>query len=240
MKNSLDTHVKAYQGENLYDFDNTIQLNWYPKRILEHAASTSSAMELGVGHGITTDIFSQHFDRHVVLEASPAVIDNFRKMYPDCDAEIVETYFEEFETEERFDVIILGFVLEHVDNPSEILIYYKKFLTPEGQMFVAVPNAEVLNRKLGHLAGLLPDMLELSEHDHLCGHKRYYTVTSLTEEIDSAGYAVEKLEGIYLKPLTTKQMVSLNLDAAILEALCTVGIEYPELCCGLLAELRIA
>ena len=27
MKNGLDNHVKAYQGENLYDFDNEIQLS---------------------------------------------------------------------------------------------------------------------------------------------------------------------------------------------------------------------
>ena len=87
-------------------------------------------------------------------------------------------------------------------------------------MFVTVPNAEVLNRRLGHLAGLLPDMLQLSEHDLLLGHKRYYTVASLRNDILQAGYAIRRLEGIYLKPLTTRQMLSLNLDDRVIRALC--------------------
>ena len=32
-ENSLDNHVQAYQGLSIYDFDNTIQLKWYPQRI---------------------------------------------------------------------------------------------------------------------------------------------------------------------------------------------------------------
>ena len=239
MKNILDEHVKAYAGQNLYDYDNNIQLNWYPQRILKFTKNAKSILELGVGHGITTNIFSKHFNRHIVLDASLAVIENFRNKFPNCDAQIVETYYENFESDEKFDVLVLGFILEHVDNPSEILTYYKKFLTLEGKMFVTVPNAEVLNRRLGYLAGLLPDIQELSEHDHLCGHKRYYTVESLTEEVKRAGYRIERLEGIYLKPFTTSQMISLNFGDNVINALCKVGIAYPELCCGILAQLKV-
>ncbi|CAG4910331.1 class I SAM-dependent methyltransferase [Paraburkholderia gardini] len=237
MSNVLDTHVVAYQGDNLYDFDNEILLTWYPQRILHHAGAAGSLLELGLGHGYTTDIFSRRFQRHVVLEGSPAVIRNFRDRHPDCRAQIVETYFEEFSTEERFDVIVMGFILEHVDDPLQILRRYRSFLAPGGKIFLAVPNAEVLNRKLGHLAGLLDEMTILSENDRVLGHKRYYTVSSLNAEVSEAGCHVDRLEGIYLKPLTTRQLVSLNLDRKIIDALCTVGIDYPELSCGLLAEI---
>jgi 2-polyprenyl-3-methyl-5-hydroxy-6-metoxy-1,4-benzoquinol methylase len=238
MTSKLDEHVKAYQGQNLYDFDNYIQLNWYPYRILDLAASATSILELGVGHGITTNIFSKYFYRHVVLDASPAVINNFKKNFPDCSAQIIETFFEKFESDEKFDIIVLGFVLEHVDNPVEIMAYFKNFLSPEGKMFVTVPNAEVLNRRLGYIAGILPDMKQLSEHDLMCGHKRYYTVQSLAEEAKNAGYKIERLEGIYLKPFTTTQIMSLNFDQSIINALCEVGLSYPELSCGILAQLK--
>jgi hypothetical protein len=33
MNSRLDVHVAAYEGENIYDFDNEIVLTWYPKRI---------------------------------------------------------------------------------------------------------------------------------------------------------------------------------------------------------------
>ena len=240
MDNVLDSHVVAYNGQNLYDFDNNIQLNWYPKRVLRLAEKARSILELGLGHGITTAIFSNHFDRHLVLDASPAVIENFRKRFPDCRAEIVETYFEKFLSDEKFDLIVLGFILEHVHNPVEIMSYYKRFLAPQGKMFVTVPNAEVMNRRLGHLAGMLEDMQQLSDHDRLCGHKRYYTVKSLAEEIRIAGYEIERMEGIYLKPFTTVQMISLNFDQKVIDALCTLGVDYPELCCGIMAQIREA
>lgn len=238
MKNALDQHVRAYEGELQYDFDNEILLNWYPQRILKHTASCNSLLELGLGHGYTTTIFSKQFSKHVVLDGSNAIIKNFQSKYPDCKAEIVETYFEKFETNEKFDLIVMGFILEHVDNPVEILKHYKQFLAPNGRMFIAVPNAEVLNRRLGHAAGLLKDMQKLSENDHILGHQRYYTVQSLNEDVKTAGYSVAMMEGIYLKPLTTSQMISLQFDKKIIDAFCEVGIAYPELCCGILAEIK--
>lgn len=237
MSNVLDTHVGAYEGKNLYDFDNNIQLNWYPKRVIGHTKGASSMLELGVGHGFSTKLFSEHFNRYVVVDASSAVIDNFHKKFPDLDVQIEQAYFEEFKTDEKFDVVVLGFVLEHVDNPVQIMSLYKEFLAPGGRIFLSVPNAEVLNRRLGYEAGLLKDMTELSEHDHLCGHKRYYSVDTLTQDVHRAGCKVERMEGIYLKPLTTSQMISHNFDERVIEAFCKVGVDYPELSCGILAEI---
>ena len=239
MTNTLDKYVAAYQGDNIYDFDNEILLTWYPQRVLHHAGAARSLLELGLGHGYTTDIFSRRFDRHVVLEGSPAVIDNFRDKHPNCSAEIVETWFENFTTDERFDLIVMGFILEHVDDPLLILQRFRNFLVPGGRMFLAVPNAEALNRRLGHIAGLLDDIELLSENDDLLGHKRFYTAATLSADIAKAGCGIVRLEGIYLKPLTTRQIISLQLDQNIIDALCRVGIDYPELSCGLLAEVSL-
>lgn len=238
MKNKLDTHAVAYKGRILYDFDNDILLNWYPKRIIELTKNSKSILELGLGHGITTEIFSKHFNNHVVLEGSPAVIKNFKRNFPKCHAQIIETFFEKFESDKKFETIVFGFVLEHVDNPLKILKHFKKFLTPNGRIFVTVPNAEVLNRRLGHIAGILPDIHKLSENDIVLGHKRYFTMKYLTRLIENASYEIKRVEGIYLKPFTTEQMMSLHLDNKIIDALCEVGIDYPELCCGILAELK--
>lgn len=239
MTPTLDDHVQAYQGLSIYDFDNTIQLKWYPKRVVQFSQGAKSLLELGLGHGITTGVFERYFERHVVVDASPAVIANFRRQFPDSKVDIAESYFETFDTPERFDVIVFGYILEHVDDPVSVLRHFRQFMAPGARMFVTVPNAEVLNRRLGHLAGLLPDMQELSAHDLLLGHKRYYTVQSLQHDIEQAGYQIKRLEGIYLKPLTTSQMISLNLGEHVIEALCLAALDYPELSCGILAELAL-
>lgn len=238
MINALDEHVGAYEGQNIYDFDNEILLTWYPERIISLNPKAVSLLELGLGHGFSTSLFAPIFKRHLVLDGSSAVIDNFRKRYPDCSAEIVLTFFEEFDTSERFDLIVLGFILEHVDDPVAVLKRFRKFLKPGGRMYAAVPNAEVMNRRLGHLAGLLPSLQQLSENDLLLGHKRYYTVATLTEDAQAAGYEIERTEGIYLKPLTTSQLISLNLDKKIIRSLCELGIGYPELSCGIMVQLK--
>jgi 2-polyprenyl-3-methyl-5-hydroxy-6-metoxy-1,4-benzoquinol methylase len=238
LKNKLDAYVKAYEGNNLYDFDNTILLNWYSERIIKLNKGAGSILELGLGHGYTTDKFSQYFKKHIVLDGSKSVIENFKKTFPACKAQIIETYFENYNTEEKFDIIVLGFILEHVDDSCLILSKFRKFLAPGGKMYVAVPNAEVLNRRLGKLAGLLTDLQTLSDNDKLLGHKRYYTKETLINDIKKSGYNIETIEGIYLKPFTTSQMVSLNLNANIIKALCEIGINYPELSCGILTEIK--
>ena len=236
MKNDLDQFVKAYEGDIQYDFDNLILLNWYPKRILNFVESSNSLLELGLGHGYSTNLFANYFRSHIVLDGSKAVIENFTQKYPNCKAKIIETYFEEFDTDERFDVIVMGFILEHVDDPLQIMRKYKKFLKPGGKLYIAVPNAESLNRRLGNLAGDLIDIKELSKHDFILGHQRYYSEKSLKEDIKLAGLKVCKMEGIFLKPLASSQIQSLQLKDKYIDALCKLGINYPELSCGLLAE----
>ena len=240
MSDYLDRHVAAYEGNNLYDFDNEIMLNWYPKQVLKLAGHSRTILELGLGHGFTTNLLSNYFERHVVLEGSSAVIVNFKKKFAQCRAHLIETYFENFESHEKFDVIVLGFILEHVDNPFQILNHYKKFLTKDGKMFVAVPNAESLNRRLGHVAGMLPDIETLSDNDLLLGHKRYYTVTSLAQEMKNAGYEIERIEGIFMKPFMSSQLIALKLEPRLLNALCEVGVDYPELSCGVLVQAKAA
>lgn len=240
MSQSLDQFVGAYGQSFAYAFDNEIMLNWYPQRIIERVPAQARVLELGVGHGYTTARFSKHFARTVVVDGSAAVISRFQDEFPDCTAEVVESYFEHFDTEERFDVIVMGFVLEHVENPDLVLRHFARYLAPGGRCFVAVPNGESMHRRLGHLAGLLDDVMSLGKGDLALGHLRQYSKASLVEQLKAAGYDVRAMEGIFLKPFTTQQLQSLALPESITNALCQLGVDYPELSCALLAEAVIA
>jgi len=236
----LDAFIQAYGEGFPYALDNEIILGGYPDRVLDRTPTKTALLELGVGHGFTTEKFSRRFRRHVVVEGSPAVIQRFRETHPDCRAQIVEGRFETFQTTERFDAIVMGFVREHVDAPQAILRRFRQFLTPGGHCYVAVPNGESLHRRLGHTAGLLDDMMALGQGDFELGHQRLYSVATLRQELDDAGYRITNLEGIFLKPFTTGQLNSLQLSPTVLRALCQVGVPYPELCCALLAEAVVA
>jgi 2-polyprenyl-3-methyl-5-hydroxy-6-metoxy-1,4-benzoquinol methylase len=129
MNNPLDDYVEAYTRKSVYDFDNEIILNWYPKKILKYCKSRKSLLELGLGHGCTADILGFNFEKYLIIEGSKNIINNFRKLYPNSKVEIYESFFEKFDTTFKFDVILIGFVLEHVNDPNFILKHYKKFLS---------------------------------------------------------------------------------------------------------------
>lgn len=235
-QNSLDEFVEAYNENFEFSFDNNIILRWYPQRIIQSSSPGASVLELGIGHGYTCDMFSRYYKNYTVIDASEKVIRQFKEQYPDARASIVEGYFEEYNSSEKFDIIIMGFVLEHVEDPKQVLSHYKSFLAPGGRLYVGVPNAHSLHRRIGNKAGLLDDMMTLGQGDKALGHLRLYTVDTLTQDIEDCGYKVTKKEGIFLKPFMTSQLTSLELSQDIIDGMCKVGVDYPELSASLLFE----
>lgn len=240
MTKSLDAFIEAYGDSFSYAFDNNIMLNWYPKRIMDRTKPEASTLELGIGHGFTVNLLSDFYRDYAVIDASPAVIAKFRKEYPLSKAKVIESYFETFSSERKYDVVVLGFVQEHVDDPKAILRHFRQFANPGARFYIAVPNAESLHRRLGHEAGLLPDIMTLGTGDLALGHKRLYSVASLTKELEDCGFCVTRKEGIFLKPFTTEQIKSLKLSQDIINGMCRVGVTYPELSAALLFEAEIA
>ncbi|MBU2708283.1 class I SAM-dependent methyltransferase [Zooshikella marina] len=238
MSNPLDQLVAAYDDSNPYAFDNEIMLHWYAHRIAKLVGVVPRLLELGIGHGIASEMLSKQASSHTIIEGSESIIQRFKKQYPGCTSNIILSYFEDYLPLHNtlFDVIVMGFVLEHVDDPHAILTKYRHYLAPRGRLFIAVPNADVLNRRLGFYMGLLDDLKELSPNDIALGHQRFYNIDSICQEVRKAGFIITTKEGIYLKPFTSEQMRSLKLNRSVYHALCQVGIEYPELCCGLLIE----
>lgn len=235
--NELDSFFNAYQDGFIYSLDNELILNWYSKRVVKFAKG-ESLLELGLGHGYTSVFFNKHFKKHIVIDGSLKIIENFRKKFDiNHEINIVHSLFEEYETTEKFDNIVMGFILEHVDNPNIIIEKYLKFLKPNGRLFIAVPNCEALNKRIGYEAGLIKDMKELSNADKKLGHQRLYTVQSLRELIEEYNLEIKRIEGIFLKPITTQQIIDLKLSNEILEAMLKVGVDYPELSVGILMEV---
>ncbi len=240
MVEDLDEYSEAYAEDALYALDNRLILKWYPQRILEKL-QTGTLLELGLGHGYTAEIFgaSPKVERYRVLEGSLEVIEQFRRRRDVGQTELVHVYFEDYASDERFTNIVMGFVLEHVDDPDLILSRYVQHVLPGGSVFIAVPNAAALNRRLGVAAGLLERLDLLSDADRAQGHKRYFDLASLRALVERNGLRIKSVEGLFLKPLTTVQLTSLNLSEAVLTAMLEVGREFPELCTGILVEATL-
>lgn len=194
-------------------------------------------MERNSRQGYTSRIFAQACNRHVIIDGASVVIEQFRQNTPGFTGEIVEAYFEDYTPDETFDVIVMGFILEHVEDPDLILERYRRFLKPGGKMYVAVPNAKSMNRRLGLELGLIDDIYSLNANDIALGHVRQYCRDTLTDAVRRAGYRITHEEGIYLKPLPLAVLKTLDDFDANLQAMLRVGVDFPDLCVALLMEL---
>jgi 2-polyprenyl-3-methyl-5-hydroxy-6-metoxy-1,4-benzoquinol methylase len=193
-----------------------------------HARDKSLALELGVSTGFMTEQLYKVFERMVCVDGSKRYIDMTKQRLKADSLKKIDfdvALFEEYEPEQRFPNIIMSHIIEHVEHPIGIMTKYKKFLTNDGVMHIAVPNANSLNRRIGFMLGMMEKIDQLSEKDHLIGHRRLYTYEMLLDHIEAAGLEVVVCEGIFLKPLSKGQMAHWKIE--LIDAFFEIGKELP-------------
>jgi 2-polyprenyl-3-methyl-5-hydroxy-6-metoxy-1,4-benzoquinol methylase len=237
--NKLDMVISEYQPNAATAIENDLILHWYPQRIVQRFKQCDSLLELGLGHGFTASTFNAVTIHHTIVEGSGVLIDMFKKAEPDLKVELIQSYFENLQPGKLFDVIVMGFILEHVDDPAFVLRHYRQFLKPGGKFYIAVPNAKSMNRRMGFELGMINDIYSLNANDIALGHQRQYCRDTLRRELEQQGYKITHEEGIYLKPLPLNVLKTLDRFEDNLQAMLHVGIDFPDLCVGLLVEAEL-
>ncbi|MBF0274599.1 MAG: methyltransferase domain-containing protein [Nitrospinae bacterium] len=233
----IKQHLLAYQQNYQYKRENQYISERFAQRVLE-CANGESLLELGIGNGSVTKMLSERFKRHLIVEGAGELIQQFNKNN-NINGEVIESLFETFTTNELFDNILMGFILEHVENPQELLERYKKFMHKDASVFLSVPNGESLNRRIGYEAGLLDSCTELSKTDKEIGHKRVFTLETISKMVHSSGFSIVRKEGLYLKPFATEQLELLGLEKKVHQALIKTGTHYPELSVAIFMEIKL-
>ena len=164
-----------------------------------------SLLDLACGDGFLTVMLSEHFERVVGVDAWEQAIEKARRHCP--KATFCASTIEQFDIKEKFDVITMINVMEHVDDPIEVLKKAASFLETEGKLVVQVPNAKATNRRIGQKMGVIDDLYELSDWDiDVAGHKRYYDMDMLTGHLQESGLKVMNKGGFLFKTLSTPQI----------------------------------
>jgi 2-polyprenyl-3-methyl-5-hydroxy-6-metoxy-1,4-benzoquinol methylase len=166
------------------------------------------------------------YERIVCVDGSRELIDRARQRLAGVDnVEYACSLIEDFDVDEKFDVVLLSFILEHVINPVDVIRKAARSCKPGGCLFIMVPNAESLHRRVGQKMGVLGALTDLNETDHKQGHRRVYTVATLLADIAGGGLQVETHGTFMLKPLSNAQMD--GLDRTIADAFFEVGRQLP-------------
>lgn len=92
--------------------------------------------------------------------------------------------------EKRFDYIILGDVLEHLLNPSDVVEKLKLFLRPGGYFLFSIPNIAHASIKANLLLNSW-DYTELGILDKT--HVRFFTASSISQFLSDLNLEIKKL-----------------------------------------------
>jgi len=183
-------------------------------------------LEMGPAEGVGTEIIASFFSDLTLLEGSETFCQTLRRKFP--AASVVHSLFEHYRPDRKFDVIVLGHVLEHVESPTDVLRLVRQWLTPTGIICSAVPNARSLHRQAAVIMGLLKSEYDLSALDLHHGHRRVYNPESFRRDFIEAGLKIDVFGGYWLKPVSNAQLES-TWTPAMLDAFMQLGERYPDI-----------
>lgn len=192
--------------------------------------AAASCVELGASDGRMTRLIAEVVPDVTAVDGSETYVAAIRSELPHVHA--VCSLFEDYDPGRRFDVVVLGHVLEHVEDPVAVLSRARALLRPGARALVTVPNAHSLHRQLGVAMGRLRSVTDLGEADRRIGHRRVYTRAALVADIERAGLRAQRTSGVFLKPLSNAQME--RFAAPVVRGLYECGKRHPEMCAELL------
>ncbi len=216
-----------------YDFDFDV-MHPYMIKSFEPFFNEGSLLELGSFKGDFTRRLLPYFEDVTCVEASDVAIEEARKKLGG-KVKFVNSLFEKANLPKRYDNIVLTHVLEHLDDPVQVLKRINdEWLAEGGRLFLVCPNANAPSRQIAVKMGLISHnaAVTLSEAAH--GHRITYTLDTLERDAVAAGLKVVHRSGIFFKALANFQWDRLLktdiISKEYLEGCYKLGQKYPDLC----------
>lgn len=204
------------------DLEELAQLHSVP-RLIEAIGGREPVLEMGFGTGLISGELLRNEVPIEIVEGSPVLAAQARSRHEGLI--VHEGLFESFEAPHPYGAVLALHVLEHVDEPVELLRWMRGWLADDGALVAVVPNAESFHRRIAVEMGLHDNLDDLGDADRLVGHQRVYDLAGLTADLDEAGYDVEVDFGYLLKTVPNSMM--LDYPPEMVEALNRISPNVP-------------
>jgi 2-polyprenyl-3-methyl-5-hydroxy-6-metoxy-1,4-benzoquinol methylase len=230
---SIDTVTEQYK-----------RLEFIAKLSSHLELASTSVLELGSASGGLTALLADRCRRVVAVDGSVRFLEIARSRVGNRPVEFVHAMFEDLRHADRFDLLVMHHILEHVDSPVPLLARLREFLLLDGLFAITVPNAYALSRQLAVKMGLLHSIYDLTENDSRHGHQRVYDWETLERNVSDAGYEIIGRHGLALKLFADYQNEKM-VDAGIigdpqLRGLWPMADQFREVAGAIMVILRSA
>lgn len=198
----------------------------YSFKIFSRYIQGENILEMGPAEGVMTQLLYALDKKLTLVEGAKTFCDSLKERFP--NAEVINSLFEEYQPSQTFDNIVLGHVLEHVENPIDILSRAANWLSPQGRILAAVPNSRSIHRQAAVIMGLLPFEEALNEMDKHHGHRRVFNPETYRQAFLQSGLEIDVFGGYWLKPLSSGQ-IEQTWTNEMLAAFMQLGERYPDI-----------
>ena len=199
--------------------------NRYAFSVLKPHLRGQSILEIGPAEGTQTELLVQSKIQLTLLEPTEDLANKLATRFP--DVKIVRELIEGYNPAQRFDSIVISHVLEHVNDPVEVLGRIRNMLASNGVVCAVVPNGNSLHRQAGVLMGLLPHECALNEHDIAIGHRCVFSPGLFRRCFTEAKFRIMTFGGYWLKQLSNEQLK--DWPDEFLNIYFKIGERYPEI-----------
>ena len=200
--------------------------------------SGNNLLELGSFRGDFTEKILPFFEKITCIEASEDAI-KIAKNKLGGEIEFHNCLFEEAKIDKKFDNIVLIHVLEHIDEPVNLLKKIKdEWLSDNGKLFIICPNANAPSRQIAVKMGIISHNSAVTDAEREHGHRITYTFDTLERDVNSSRLKVISRDGIFFKALSNFQwdcLLETNIiSKEYLDGCYYLGQQYPNLCSSIL------
>lgn len=138
--------------EDAHFFGNTTLQNLYKALIIDREIRTAKRLisapkprllDIGCGTGWITSLWQKAGFAVTGLESSGVRANVARETH---GLEIITKHIENYDPQEKFDIVIMRHLLEHIEKPNLVIPRVRTFLKPGGVLLIVIPNIDSIGR----------------------------------------------------------------------------------------------
>ena len=229
-KEFLDNKHKKYA----YEFDDVLR-DYMLKSFLKFKPN-DTVLELGSYKGGFTKKLLNFFSDITVIEAS-SELSKLTEKNTNHSVKVITSTFETARLTEKYNTIFCIHTLEHLDDPVIVLNKISDWLTDDGLLFLAVPNANAPSRQIAVKMGLIKHNTAITPGEKEHGHRFTFTLDTLQEQVNKSTLNIMHSGGVFFKPFANFQFDQLMNQSIInqdyLDGCYELGAHYPDLCASI-------